>query len=87
MRIDWGRLILFWLGIYVAQTLITFVLYWLGVPIASYEFIVLSDMCLAFVFTYMYYPKYARRGLLKNPDFYKNAMIFFLILFAFDILL
>jgi len=86
MRIDWGRLILFWLGLYVAQIVISMTLAAIGVPVNSYAFVVLFDLCLAFVFTYMYYPPYARRGLFRDPDFYKNAMMFFLILFAFDML-
>ena len=86
MRIDWGRLILFWLVLYVAQIVISMTLATIGVPVNSYAFVVLFDICLAFVFTYMYYPSYARRGLFRDPDFYKNAMMFFLILFAFDML-
>lgn len=87
MRIDWGRLILFWLGIYVAQIVISMTLAMIGVPVNSYAFIVLFDLALAFVFTYMYYPSYARRAALRDVDFYKNMLIFFLILYAFDMLL
>jgi len=86
MKIDWGRLILFWLGMYVAQIVIYNLLAIIGVPINSYAFLVLFDLALGFTFSYFYYPSYARRGIFKDPDYYKNAMIFFLILFMFDIL-
>ena len=87
MRFDWGRLILFWLALYVAQILATYALFMLGVPVNSYEFLVLLDLILGYVFTYFYYPSFARRGCFKDPDFHKNALIFFLILFAFDMLM
>ena len=49
--------------------------------------LVLLDLILGYVFTYFYYPSFARRGCFKDPDFHKNALIFFLILFAFDMLI
>ena len=85
MRIDWGRLILFWVCMYVAQIVIVTVLTMLGIYVGSYAFLVLFNLILGFVFAYFYYPSYARRGIFRDPDFYKNALIFFLILFLFDI--
>ena len=85
MKIDWGRLILFWLCMYVAQIVIYNLLALVGVPTNTYAFLVLFDLALGFVFAYFYYPSYARRGILRDPDFYKNALMFFLILFLFDI--
>lgn len=87
MNFDWGRLILFWLGMYVAQMVLVILLASVGVPVNSYEFLVLLDLGLGYAFTWLCYPPFARKGCFRNPEFHKNALIFFLILFGFDILL
>ena len=87
MRFDWGRLILFMLGMYVAQIVLVVLLASIGVPVNTYAFLVLLDLGLGYAFTWLSIPSIARRGCFRDPDFHKNALIFFLILFAFDILL
>ena len=87
MKFDWGRLILLWVAMYVAQMVLVNLLALIGVPINTYAFLVLLDLGLGYVFTWICYPSFARRGCFRDPDFHKNALIFFLLLFAFDILL
>ena len=87
MRIDWTRLILFWVVMYIAQMVLVNLLTLIGVPVNTYAFLVLLDLGLGYVFTWFCYPSFARRGCFKDPDFHKNALIFFLLLFGFDILI
>ena len=45
------------------------------------------DVLIGFLFAYLYYPREYRRGIFKNPNFYRDAGIFTLIFFVLDVLL
>ena len=87
MKIDWGRLIIFWVGLYLSQIVISIVLATIGVPVGSMAFLILFNLILGFVFAYFYQPSYARQGLFRNPDYYKNSLMFFIVLFLLDVFL
>ncbi len=82
MRIDWGKMLLYLLGLIVAQRIILWILSAIGlsglVLVFVFEFIV------SFLFTYLYYPPFNRKYALKDPDFYKNWGIFLIVLLALD---
>ena len=89
MRIDFGRLLVFLLvclvGQYVIQLVVVNLFSMLGVynPIVM---LVVIDALVGFLFAYLYYPREMRRGIFKNPNFYRDAGIFALIFLAIDVI-
>ena len=77
MRIDFTRLIIVILGFFVAQVLIQSFL--LSIGVSGITFVVLYNLLLAFVATLIYYPSGYRKAAFKEPDFYKNVVMFFVI--------
>lgn len=79
MRIDIGRLIIVIIGFWIAQLLIGTFLTTIGFPIGSLSFEIMYNFLLAFVAVLIYYPSEYRKYAFKNPDFYRDVAIFFLI--------
>ena len=79
MRLDIGRLIAVIIGFWLAQLLIGTFLTVVGLPIGSLSFEIVYNLLLAFVAVLIYYPSEYRRQAFKNPDFYRDVAIFFLI--------
>ena len=77
MKIDFTRLLLVLLGFYVAQMFLGIFLTSLG--LSGLPLLITYNLLLAFVATLIYYPSSQRREAFKDPDFYKNVAIFFLI--------
>ena len=77
MKIDFTRLLVVILGFFVAQIIIQSFLLTLGIN--GVAFIILYNLLLAFVATIIYYPSGYRKQAFKEPEFYKNVMIFFVI--------
>lgn len=77
MRIDFTRLLIVLLGFFVAQILIQSFL--LSIGVTGLSFFVLYNLMLSFVATLIYYPSGYRKQAFKDPDFYKNTMIFFVV--------
>lgn len=77
MRIDIGRLLLVLIGFLVAQILIQSFLAMLGV--SGIAFVILYNLILSFVAVLIYYPSEYRSTAFKNPEFYRNVAIFFLV--------
>lgn len=77
MRVDLGRLLLVLIGFLVAQILIQTFLSLLG--ISGIAFIVIYNLLLSFVAVLIYYPAEYRSTAFKNPEFYRNVSIFFLV--------
>ena len=89
MRIDFSRLLIFLLvclvGQYVVQLVVVNVFAMLGWynPIAM---LVVIDALIGFLFAYLYYPRELRRGIFRNPNFYRDAGTFALIFLLLDVL-
>lgn len=88
MRIDFGRLIIFlviaYLGQIVIQKCVLLIFNLLGWHnYLAMLFIV--DILVGFLFAYLYYPKEYRRGIFRNPNFYRDAAIFALIFIGLDL--
>lgn len=79
MRLDVGRLVIVIIGFWVAQLLIGTFLAAIGFPIGSISFEIMYNLLLAFVAVLIYYPSEYRKDAFKNPEFYRNVAIFFLI--------
>ena len=79
MRLDIGRLIAVIIGFWIAQILIGTFLTAVGLPIGSVSFEIVYNLLLAFVAVLIYYPSEYRRQAFKNPDFYRDVAVFFLI--------
>ena len=77
MKIDFTRLIIVILGFFVAQVLIQSVLLSLGVT--GLPFLIMYNLLLAFVATLIYYPSGYRKQAFKEPEFYKNVVMFFVV--------
>ena len=77
MKIDFTRLIVVILGFFVAQIIIQSFLAMLG--ISGLAFVILYNLLLAFVATLIYYPSGYRKQAFKEPDFYKNVVMFFVV--------
>ena len=75
MKIDFTRLIIVIIGFFVAQILIQSFLVYLG--ISGLPFLILYNLLLAFVATLIYYPSGYRKQAFKEPEFYKNVVMFF----------
>lgn len=84
MRIDFTKLLVFLLVAYVGQQVIWTLVSLL--PIHPLPMLVLGDALIGFLFAYLYYPREYRRGILKNPEFYRNAGMFALIFLVIDVL-
>lgn len=77
MKIDFTRLLIVILGFFVAQILIQSFLLSLG--ISGLPFLIMYNLLLAFVATLIYYPSGYRKEAFKEPDFYKNVVMFFVV--------
>ena len=77
MKIDFTRLLLVLVGFFVAQFLIQSFLLSLG--ITGLPFLIMYNLLLAFVATLIYYPAGYRKEAFKDPDFYKNVVMFFVV--------
>lgn len=84
MRIDWGKMLLYLLGLIIAQRLILWVLSAIGLSGLALVFV--FEFIVSFLFTYLYYPTFNRKYALKDPDFYKNWGIFLIVLLLLDFL-
>ena len=84
MRIDFTRLIIVILGFFVAQILIQSFL--LSIGVSGVAFVVLYNLLLAFVATLIYYPSGYRKQAFKEPDFYRNVVMFFVIFVIFSLI-
>ena len=84
MRIDFTRLLIFLLVAYLGQNVIWYVVSML--PIAPIPAIVLADVLIGFLFAYLYYPREMRRGLVRNPNFYRDAGMFAFIFLLLDMM-
>jgi hypothetical protein len=88
MRIDFSRLLVFLLvclvGQYIIQWAVVNVFTMLGWynPIAM---LLVIDILIGFLFAYLYYPREARRGIFRNPNFYRDAGMFALIFLIIDV--
>ena len=77
VKIDFTRLIVVIIGFFVAQIIIQSFLSMLG--ISGLAFVILYNLLLAFVATLIYYPAGYRKQAFKEPDFYKNVVMFFVV--------
>lgn len=77
MRIDFTRLLIVLLGFLVAQVLIQSFLITLGM--SGLPLLITYNFLLAFVATLIYYPSGYRKDAFKNPEYYKNVAMFFLV--------
>lgn len=77
MKIDIGRLLMVLLGFLVAQVLIQYFLAFLG--FTGIAFVIAYNLLLSFVAVLIYYPPEYRSSAFKNPDFYRDVSIFFLV--------
>ena len=77
MKIDFTRLIIVILVFFVAQVVIQSFLLSLG--ISGLPFVILYNLLLAFVATLIYYPSGYRKQAFKEPEFYKNVVMFFVV--------
>lgn len=84
MRINFGRLLLVLVGFIVAQVLIQMFLTLLG--LTGVTFVILYNLILSFVAVLIYYPSEYRKYAFKNPDFYRDVAIFFLIFLLLELL-
>lgn len=84
MRINFGRLLLVLIGFVVAQVLIQMFLTLLG--LTGVTFVILYNLILSFVAVLIYYPPEYRKYAFKNPDFYRDAAIFFLVFLLLELL-
>jgi hypothetical protein len=84
MRIDFSRLLIFFIVAFIGQRIIY---YFVGMlPIQPLPALVLSDVLVGFLFAYLYYPTELRRGIFRNPNYYRDAGVFALIFLIIDIL-
>ena len=90
MQIDFKRLAIFLLVAYIGQIIIQYAVSYLFLS-AGYSnpfvMMLVVNVMVGFLFAYLYYPKEYRRGIFKNPNFYRDAGIFALIFTAIDFLL
>lgn len=84
MRIDFGRLLIFLLVAFIGQRIIYFFVGML--PISPLPALVLADVLIGFLFAYLYYPRELRRGIFKNPNYYRDAGVFALVFLVIDLL-
>lgn len=77
MRIDFKRILFILVGFIVAQVLIQSFLSMLG--ISGIAFLIIYYLLFSFVVVLLNYPTGYRISAFKNPDFYRDVSIFFLI--------
>ena len=77
MGLDIKRLVIVILTFILAQVLIQLFLAFLGVKGITFE--IIYNLMLSFVAVLIYYPAEYRKDAFKNPEFYRNVSIFFLI--------
>ena len=77
MRIDFTRLLIVLLGFLVAQVLIQSFL--IAIGMSGLPLLITYNLLLAFVATLIYYPSGYRKDAFKNPEYYKNVAMFFLV--------
>lgn len=77
MRIDFTRLLLVLLGFLVAQVLIQSFL--ISIGMSGLPLLVTYNLLLSFVATLIYYPTGSKQNAFKDPEFYKNVGMFFLV--------
>ena len=82
MRLDWGKLLLFLIGIILAQRLIYFVLAMMG--LSGIALTIAFEFVVSFMFTYLYYPSFKRRYAFKDPTFYRNWGMFLFVFLVLD---
>lgn len=90
MRIDFGRLLVFLIVAYIGQIVIQYAVSYLFALAGWYNYfamLLIVDVLIGFFFAYLYYPKEYRRGIFKNPNFYRDAGIFALIFIALDLII
>lgn len=90
MRIDFGRFFVFLLICLVGQYIIQSVVYSVFALMGWYNPLVMLlvvDILIGFLFAFLYYPREMRRGIFKNPNFYRDAGMFALIFLIIDVLL
>lgn len=83
MRFDFTRLLIFLLIAYVGQSIIWFFVSML--PISPLPALVLADVLIGFFFAYLYYPRELRRGIFRNPSYYRDSGMFALIFLIIDV--
>ena len=84
MRVDIGRLLMVILGFVLAQILIQYFLALLG--LSGITFVIVYNLLLSFVAVLIYYPSEYRKDAFKNPDFYRNVSVFFLVFLLLSLL-
>ena len=84
MKIDFTRLLIVILGFFVAQVLIQSFL--LSIGVGGIAFVILYNLLLAFVATLVYYPSGYRKAAFKDPEFYRNVAIFFLVFLVISLI-
>lgn len=89
MRIDFGRLIIFLIVAYIGQIAIQYGVAYLFALAGWYNYfamLLVVDVLIGFLFAYLYYPREYRKGIFKNPNYYRDAGIFALIFLGLDLL-
>lgn len=89
MRIDFGRFLAFLVICLVGQYVIQWAVVNLFMMMGWYNPLVMLlvvDILIGFLFAYLYYPREARRGIFRNPNFYRDAGMFALIFLLLDVL-
>ena len=89
MRIDFTRLIIFLLIAYVGQRIIQYAVVYLFALVGWYNYyamLFVINVLIGFLFAYLYYPREYRRGIFKNPNYYRDSAIFALIFTGLDLL-
>lgn len=84
MKIDFTRLFLVLIGFIIAQYIISYFLVSIG--FSGLPLIIAYNLLLAFFAAFIYIPREYKRSALKEPEFYKNAGIFFVIFLIISIL-
>lgn len=84
MKLDIGRLVAVIIGFFIAQILIQYFLIMLGLRGVGFE--IMYNLLLSFVAVLIYYPSEYRKTAFKNPEFYRNVSIFFLVFLLLSLL-
>lgn len=84
MKLDIGRLVGVIIGFLIAQILIQYFLFMLGFRGVGFE--IIYNLLLSFVAVLIYYPSEYRKSAFKNPEFYRNVAIFFLVFLLLSLL-
>ncbi len=84
MKIDFTRLFLVLIGFVIAQYIISYFLVSIGFN--GLPLIITYNLLLGFFAAFVYLPREYKRNAFKEPEFYKNAGIFFVIFLIISIL-